>query len=77
MRKFGGIVIIIFSVLLGIPCAIVLQEDIIIANIILLIISVPLYIIGQIIRTSKYEFKDRGKRWVSIIHIFSFLFFLY
>ncbi|MGQ4665442.1 hypothetical protein AB3Z07_13305 [Metabacillus halosaccharovorans] len=73
MRKLGGIVIITFSLLLGMGCAIAFQDDIIIANIMLWIISVPLFISGQIIRTSKSEFKHRGKRWVSIYIFFFFI----
>lgn len=71
MRKLIGIVIILFSLLLSLGCAITFKEDIIFANIILWIISFPLYITGQIIRTSKSEFKYRGKRWV-LIYIFFF-----
>lgn len=73
MRKFFGIIIIICSVLLGFACAIVLPDDVIIATMIFWIISVPLYIMGQIIRTSKYEFKNRGKRWVSLYTYFFFI----
>jgi hypothetical protein len=73
MRKLVGIVIITISLLLGFSCAIFFQEDIIFANIILWIISVPLYISGHIIRTSKYEFKNRGKRWVGIYIYFFFI----
>ena len=71
MRKLGGFIILIFSLLLSLVCAIAFQEDIIIANIMLWIISFPLYISGQIIRTSKSEFKYRGKPWV-LIYIFFF-----
>lgn len=73
MRKIGGIAIIIFSLVLAIMCAIYMHEDVIFANIMLWLISVPLYIIGQIIRTSKSEFKHRGKRWVTIYIFFFFI----
>lgn len=71
MRKFCGIIIIIFSLVLALSCAIYMHEDVIFANFMLWLISVPLYIMGQIIRTSKSEFKYRGKRWLSI-YIFCF-----
>ncbi|RDW17278.1 hypothetical protein [Oceanobacillus chungangensis] len=74
MRKLCGIVIIIFSLVLALGCALLFQEDIILSNIILWIISLPLFISGQIIRTSKSEFKYRGKRWVSIYIFFFFIF---
>ncbi|RDW20256.1 hypothetical protein CWR48_06030 [Oceanobacillus arenosus] len=81
MRKLGGIVIIIFSLLLAFSGAISFQEDIIFASIVFWLISLPLYISGQIIRTSKSEFKHRGKHWVSIYIFFFFilplLFYLY
>lgn len=81
MRKLAGIVIIAFSIFLGLACAIVFHEEIIGANIILWIISLPLYISGQIVRTSKSEFKHQGKRWVAIYLFFFFilplLFYLY
>ena len=81
MKKLVGIVIIAFSSFLGFACAIAFQQEIIVANIMLWIISLPLYIIGQIIRTSKSEFKHQGKRWVAIYLFFFFilplLFYLY
>ncbi|WP_312097534.1 hypothetical protein [Niallia sp.] len=73
MRKLVGIVIIAFSVLLGLACAIVLQQEIIVANIVLWFISLPLYIFGQITRTSKSEFKYQGKRWIAIYLFFFFI----
>jgi hypothetical protein len=81
MRKLVGIVIIAFGLLMGLFCAFGFHQEIILANIMLWIISLPLYIIGQIIRTSKSEFKYRGKRWVAIYLFFFFilplLFYLY
>lgn len=74
VRKLLGVVIIALSLVLGLSCAIFFQEDMVFANIIFWIISVPLYISGQIIRTSKSEFKHRGKRWV-FIYIFFFWIF--
>ncbi|MBY0123806.1 hypothetical protein [Bacillus sp. S/N-304-OC-R1] len=73
MRKHGGIIIITFSLILALSCAIYYQEDIIIANLMFWMISLPLFISGLIIRTSKYEFKHRGKRWVSIYIFFFFI----
>lgn len=73
MRKFVGIVIIAFSLILGLACAILFHQEIIVANILLWIISLPLYIIGQIIRSSKSEFKRQGKRWVGIYLFFFFI----
>jgi len=61
VRKIG-IVTIAFSLLLGLGCAIAFHQEIIVANIMFWIISLPLYIIGQIIRTSKSEFEHQGKR---------------
>lgn len=74
MRKFAGITIIAFSLLLGLCCAIVFHQEVIVANIMFWIISLPLYIIGQITRTSKSEFKYRGKPWVLN---YIFFFFIY
>ena len=75
MRKLVGIVIIAFSLLMGLACAIVFHEDIIVSKIMFWIISLPLYIIGQIIRTSKYQFKQqgKGKYWVANYIYFFFI----
>lgn len=73
MRKFAGILIIIFSLLLSLGCILTFQEDRLLAAIMLCFISFPLYISGQIVRTSKVEFKYRGKRWVSIYIFFFFI----
>lgn len=73
MRKIGGIAIIIISLILAFASALSFQEDFIFANILLWMISFPLYISGQLIRTSKYEFKQRGKRWISIYLFFFFI----
>ncbi|CAI9387262.1 hypothetical protein ACTQ5K_13270 [Niallia sp. Sow4_A1] len=72
MRKISGIVMIIISLVLAFASALSFKDDFIFANILLWVISFPLYISGQLIRTSKYEFKQRGKRWVSI-YLFFFL----
>lgn len=72
VRKIVGIVIIAFSLLLGLFCAINFLEQIVVANIILWLISLPLYISGQIIRTSRSKFKQQGKGWVA-----SYLFFFF
>jgi hypothetical protein len=74
MRKIGGIAIIIISLILAFASALSFQEDFIFANILLWVISFPLFIFGQMIRTSKSEFKYRGKRWVSIYLFFFFIF---
>lgn len=73
MRKISGIVLIIFSLIIAFSCALSFGEDLIFANIILWIIGIPLYVWGQIIRTSKTEFKHRGKRWVAIYIFFFFI----
>ena len=73
MRKIGGIVIIIISLVLALSSALNFQEDIIFANILLWVISLPLYISGQIMKTSKSEFKHRGKRWIFIYLFFFFI----
>lgn len=64
MRKFLGIVIIIFSSLIGLFCAIGYGESLIISNIIFWLISFPIYIAGQKVRTSKYQFKMEGNQWI-------------
>lgn len=74
MRKLVGIVIIAFSLLFGLGCAIAFHQEIIVSSILFWIISLPLYILGQIIRTSKAQFKYEGKRWVSF---YLFFFFVY
>lgn len=73
MRKIGGIVIIIISLVLALSSALNFQEDFIFANILLWGISLPLYISGQIMKTSKSEFKHRGKRWIFIYLFFFFI----
>ncbi|RHW35818.1 hypothetical protein D1B33_11995 [Lysinibacillus yapensis] len=73
MKKFTGIVIIILSSLLGLFCAIGLFQEFIVAAIVFWIISFPLYIWGQKIRTTKYEFKQEGKR---LIKNYIFVFFI-
>ncbi|MBD8069724.1 hypothetical protein [Bacillus sp. PS06] len=71
MKKVAGIAIIIFSLLIALGCALSFRNDLVFANFLLWLISFPLYILGQIMRTSKAEFKYRGKRWV-LIYIFFF-----
>ncbi|KGR86198.1 hypothetical protein [Lysinibacillus odysseyi] len=73
MRKISGIVLIIFSLIIAFSCALSFGEDLIFANIILWIIGIPLYVWGQISRTSKTEFKHHGKRWVAIYIFFFFI----
>lgn len=73
MRKLFGIVIIALSLLLGLACAIAFHQEIIVANVMFWMISLPIYICGQIIRTSKAEFKQRGKRWVANYLFFFFM----
>ncbi|HEO8421980.1 hypothetical protein [Niallia sp. FSL W8-0635] len=73
MRKISGIVMIIISLVLAFASALSFKDDFIFANILLWVISFPLFISGQLIRTSKYAFKQRGKRWVSIYLFFFFI----
>lgn len=47
-------------------------EDLIFANFLFWVISLPLYIGGQIVRTSKKKFKTKGNLWVKI---YVFIFF--
>lgn len=72
MRKFVGTVIIIFSLLLAFVCAVGYGDFLLFANIVFWVISLPIYIFGQIIRTSKYEFKMSGGQWVRT-YIYFFL----
>lgn len=73
MRKISGIAIILISIFIGLGCALTFGDGLIVSVIILLFISLPLYIFGHITRTSVAEFKQKGKRWISI---FTFLFFI-
>jgi len=72
VRKFVGIVIIIFSLLLAFTCAICYGDFLLFSNFVFWVISLPIYILGQIVRTSKYEFKMSGGQWVRT-YIYFFL----
>jgi hypothetical protein len=73
MKKFAGILIIIISLFLSIGNALAYRYDLIVAFIFFVLISLPVYIIGQIVRTSLVEFKSRGKRWIGIYLFFLFI----
>lgn len=73
MRKVVGIGIIAFSSFFGLACAIAFHHETVVATIMLGLIGLPLYISGQIIRTSKYEFKQQGSRWIGIYLFFFFI----
>ncbi|MFP7474224.1 hypothetical protein SFC55_24865 [Niallia taxi] len=73
MRNLIGIVILALSVILGLACAFAFQQETLGANIMLWVFGLPLYISGQIIRTSKYEFKHKGKHWIGIYLFFFFI----
>lgn len=81
MRKFFGIAVIGISLLWGLCCAVYSPDDLLFANIMFWVMGVPLFIFGQIIRTSKAAFKKQGKRWVGIYVFFfcivPFIFYFY
>ncbi|WP_058306370.1 hypothetical protein [Gracilibacillus massiliensis] len=73
MRKIIGIIIIVISVLFGVASATLFFEDGIAALIGILVFCLPLFIAGQIIRSSWTEFKNKKMYWIWI-YLFFFLF---
>ncbi|MBS4206239.1 hypothetical protein [Lederbergia citrea] len=72
MRKYVGITFIVFSLLLALGCLTNFEEDMVASIVVLFVISLPLYIIGHLLRTSKMEMKRNGKRWLAI-YVFGFI----
>lgn len=66
MRKYIGVFIIIFSFIIAIGALAEFNPTPITSTIVLLVISLPLYILGQVVRTSKEELKRRGMLWIKI-----------
>ena len=66
MRRITGIIIIVYSVLLAIGCLTEIKEDMSASLIGLFGFSLPLYIVGQFIRTNKKELKEKGMKWLAI-----------
>ncbi|MBO0993755.1 hypothetical protein [Bacillus sp. SD088] len=66
MRKYIGIFIIIFGVIIAIGALAEFRHTPIASTIALLVISFPLYILGQLVRTSKVEMKRSGILWLKI-----------
>ncbi|MBW8351283.1 hypothetical protein K0H71_17845 [Bacillus sp. IITD106] len=66
MRKYIGILFLIFSFLIAIGCLAEFDHTPIASTIVLLVISLPLYTLGHLIRTSKEEMKRKGKLWLTI-----------
>ena len=66
MRKIIGILIIIFSFLIAIGCLADIKNSPIASIVGLIVICLPLYFIGHLVRTSKEELKRNGVRWLTI-----------
>ncbi|CAM4224656.1 hypothetical protein [Lederbergia lenta] len=66
MRKKIGIFLIVFSLLLALGSLIEFEEDMAFSIFTLFCVSLPLYILGQFLRTSKMEMKRKGKHWLAI-----------
>ncbi|MGM8216493.1 hypothetical protein ACLIA0_13060 [Bacillaceae bacterium W0354] len=73
MRKIFGIILIAISIFFGITGALFYNESILVSLFLIVVICLPLFIIGQITRTSLESFKENKKFWITI---FLYLFIL-
>lgn len=64
MRNFFGILILSICFFFSLGCAFLVGEDFVGAIVLLIIIGLPIYILGQIIRTSKEMFIKNKKTWI-------------
>ncbi|MCG7337054.1 hypothetical protein MHZ95_17480 [Sporosarcina sp. ACRSM] len=64
MRKIFGILLIIFSLFIALGGLLTLEEDFKASLFGILVISLPLYMIGHIVRTNMWQAKQKGLRWL-------------
>ncbi|MBD8004154.1 hypothetical protein [Bacillus norwichensis] len=66
IKKFVGIILIVFSALLAFAALLEFEENPIVAILILILTSLPIYLLGQGMRTSWIDFKSKVKQWLAI-----------
>lgn len=62
-RKFG-IILIGFSLFIALGCILTLEEDFAASVFGIFVISLPIYAVGQIVRTNARKAKENGFRWL-------------
>jgi hypothetical protein len=64
MKRIVGILLIIFSLFIALGGLLTIQEDFIASMFGIFVIGMPIYAVGQIVRTNVYQAKLNGFRWM-------------
>ena len=64
MRRILGILIIIFSLFIALGGIVTIQEDFKASLFGIFVISLPIYMVGHIVRTNMLQAKQKGFRWI-------------
>ncbi len=66
IKKYIGIIFLVFSLVFAFGALSEFEENMTASIFILFLVSLPLYLLGQLMRTSWTDFKKKVKRWLAI-----------